>query len=72
MGFLDWIVGSPFFGIGTILANFQSVGKIPDLKDRLNSLVTLGVMLAAVIFSILAEMPSAPSISLLQVRMEVC
>ena len=46
--------------MGTILANFQSSGKTPDFKERLKSLVTLGVILQLVRFSIWAEIPSAP------------
>ena len=40
--------------------NFQSVGKQPLFKDRLNTFVTDGAILVAVSLSILAEIPSGP------------
>ena len=56
---MDGLVGSPFLGIGTIFGKFPIGGKTPDFRYRLNSFVTLGEILEAVSFNILAEMPSA-------------
>ena len=47
-------------GIGTILALFHSLGKVPLVKDKLKSLVRLGAILYAHDFNILAEMLSTP------------
>ena len=51
---------SPDFGIGTTRANFQSLGTLLVLIERLKSLERLGVIECAVFFSIRAEMSSAP------------
>ena len=47
-------------GIGTILAVFRSEGKVPLKMDMLNKVASEGAMLAAVDFSIFAEIPSQP------------
>ena len=51
---------SDVFGTGTITDFFQQVGTLAWAIDLLNSLVTEEVMLLAVNFSILAEIPSEP------------
>ena len=51
---------SEFFGIGTTSDFFHVDGIVAVCKDRLNNLVSDGVILQAVYFSILAEMPSWP------------
>ena len=47
-------------GTGTTRANFQALGRCPDDKDKLNSLVRLDAIDVAVSFNILAEMLSEP------------
>ena len=46
------------FGIGVIIANFPSDGKVPVDMERLNNLCSESAMLRAVTLSILGEMPS--------------
>ena len=48
------------FGIGTIVDFFHILGSLQFEIDRLKSLVTDGVILAAVNFNILADTPSGP------------
>lgn len=48
------------FGMGTIRALFQELGRMPVDNDKLNNLVRDGVMDAATDFNILAEMLSGP------------
>jgi len=57
---LEGFTGFPDLGMGTIRANFQSDGTLPDFKDRLNNLVRLHTILGAVAFIIFTEIPSAP------------
>ena len=47
-------------GIGTTLANFQSVGNLPVFKERLKSLVIPLAILVPVAFGICPVIPSAP------------
>ena len=56
----DGSVLSDPLGIGMILAVFHSEGKISLEMDMLNKVVSEGAMLAAVDFSIFAEIPSQP------------
>ena len=51
---------SAAFGIGTIVDLFHIICSRQRERDRLKSLVTDGVMLVAVNFSILADIPSGP------------
>ena len=46
--------------MGTTLANFQSVGNVPVIKDLLKRSERLFDIQVAVAFSILVEIPSAP------------
>ena len=50
----------PGLGIGTTLAVFHSLGNLPLEIDMLISLESIGAVLSAVCFSILADMPSQP------------
>ena len=52
--------GSEALGPGTIRAIFQSSGNVAQAKDKLKSLVMLGVMATAVALSILPAIPSGP------------
>jgi hypothetical protein len=55
-------VASQFLGMGIIiiLACFHCEESLPEVIDRLKSLVTIGVMEVAVYFNIFAEIPSGP------------
>ena len=46
--------------MGTTDDFFHANGRVPVIKERLKSLVSEGVMLYAVFFSILADIPSRP------------
>ena len=46
--------------IGVTFSNFQSLGKIPVLIERLNRLVRDGAIIVSASFNSLAEMPSRP------------
>ena len=48
------------FGMGTILASFQTFGKRPFEIERLTSFASDGAILGAVDFSMRPEMPSRP------------
>ena len=48
-------------GTGTILPSFQAEGNTPVDIERLQRVINWEVMLVAVHFSILAEMPSLPT-----------
>ena len=48
------------FGTGTTTDDFAALVNDPVLIDKLNSLVTTGIIAAAVALSIRAEMPSGP------------
>ena len=50
----------PDLGMGTTLANFQTVGNMPVVMDLLKRSERLLDILEAVAFSILVEIPSAP------------
>ena len=54
------VVASDVFGTGTITDFSKIDGTQAMIIDWLNSLVTEGVMLVAVNFSILAKIPSGP------------
>ena len=49
----------PDLGMGTTLANFQTVGNMPVVMDLLKRSERLLDILEAVAFSILVEIPSA-------------
>ena len=46
--------------MGTTDDFFHAEGRMPVVKDKLKSLVSEGAMLYAVLFSILADIPSRP------------
>ena len=48
------------FGIGIMNDIFAACGNIPVFRERLNSLVTTGVIVTAVALSTWAEIPSGP------------
>ena len=54
---LAWSLEQPDLGMGTTLANFQSVGNMPVVMDLSERLLDI---LEAVAFSILVETPLAP------------
>jgi hypothetical protein len=49
-----------FFGIGVILASFQQFGNIPDLSDKLNSLIKSSTKLSLYDLRTIDGMPSGP------------
>lgn len=52
--------GSYIFGIGVMNYIFAAGGKARVFKERLNSLVTTGVIVASVALSMWAKIPSGP------------
>ena len=46
------------FGIGIMNDIFAACGNVPVFRERLNSLVTTGVIVTAVALSMWAEIPS--------------
>ena len=48
------------FGTGTMRASFHDSGKVPDVNDKLKSLVRLGTIASAIPLNILTDIPSGP------------
>ena len=53
-------MGSIDLGMGVTTDIFAAFGNVPVFRERLNKLVTVGVIVTAVALSMRAEIPSGP------------